>query len=407
MQSQSPRTGMSRRNMTSRRKGVGRLPKVLALVGCVVLLVFFFWKDDSPSASGTSDGASGNAGQHAAGRADTPPESLASTDLPGLRGPVAQKPPAVIDPPASGSDAAEPTPPTAAPASLPTPPAPPEADPGVAQAVRDLTESLPSPQRFSSSADAATLYNRGDRLIADGDPIAGRAILSRLLFADNLQLSAQDADAVRARLDEVNRRLFWSPEIILGDTVTKPYPVDGQFLSRIGVKHRVPYQLLETVNNLSARNLRGDQTVKVVQGPLHARVTKHRFVMDVYALDPEGMPVYLKSFPVGLGENTPAGNWQVTKASKVQNPSWRDELNGEFFAADNPENPVGEYWIAIHGLDDANRGKRGFGIHGTIEPESIGTNASRGCVRLADDDIALVYQMLTDHSQGSTVQIVP
>ena len=40
-------------------------------------------------------------------------------------------------------------------------------------------------------------------------------------------------------------------------------------------------------------------------------------------------------------------------------------------------------------------GMVGCGIHGTIEPETIGRNVSMGCVRLADEDIDWVYKVLT------------
>jgi lipoprotein-anchoring transpeptidase ErfK/SrfK len=46
----------------------------------------------------------------------------------------------------------------------------------------------------------------------------------------------------------------------------------------------------------------------------------------------------------------------------------------------------------------------GYGIHGTIEQDSIGRQASMGCIRMRPDDVALVYEMLSEHS---TVQIRP
>jgi len=42
-------------------------------------------------------------------------------------------------------------------------------------------------------------------------------------------------------------------------------------------------------------------------------------------------------------------------------------------------NPLGPRWI---GLD-----VKGFGIHGTNRPDSIGKNASHGCIRLRNRDI--------------------
>ncbi|MEM6459433.1 MAG: L,D-transpeptidase family protein [Planctomycetota bacterium] len=417
MPSQSARPGMTRGGMTSRRRGLGKLPKLLALLGVAALLVWFFWGGDAPAPGNATAPGTGGAPNGTAAATPDPPrvESVASTDLVGLptldqlsRNPppeMATPPPAVETPTAEVPE--PPAPATPKPQADPGPT--PQPDPTLARAQAAIAEALPTPRRFTSGGDAATLYNRGDRLIAEGDLVEGRNVLSRLLLADDLRLGPADADAVRARLDEVNQTLFWSPDVAEGDPVASLYQNDGAFLSQIGVKHRVPYGLLERINQLDARNLRGDHVLKVVQGPLHARVTKSRFIMDVYALTPDGEPVYLTHFPVGLGEDdkTPPGNWQVTKASKVTNPSWRDDENNQFYAPDDPENPIGEFWIAIHGLDASNRGKRGFGIHGTIEPDSIGQEASRGCIRLADGDIDLVFDLLTDHSQGSTLRIVP
>ena len=56
------------------------------------------------------------------------------------------------------------------------------------------------------------------------------------------------------------------------------------------------------------------------------------------------------------------------------------------------------------GISDNIRGLEGYGIHGTIDPDSIGQMKSMGCVRLRHDDVALVYELLTD--QASRVTIV-
>jgi lipoprotein-anchoring transpeptidase ErfK/SrfK len=38
--------------------------------------------------------------------------------------------------------------------------------------------------------------------------------------------------------------------------------------------------------------------------------------------------------------------------------------------------------------------RSGFGIHGTVEPETIGTKSSRGCIRLHNGDVIFVYNLL-------------
>ena len=41
----------------------------------------------------------------------------------------------------------------------------------------------------------------------------------------------------------------------------------------------------------------------------------------------------------------------------------------------------------------------GYGIHGTIEPDSVGKSESRGCVRMHDKDVEIVYDLLTIGSE--------
>ncbi|MCK4409362.1 MAG: L,D-transpeptidase, partial [Candidatus Eisenbacteria sp.] len=46
----------------------------------------------------------------------------------------------------------------------------------------------------------------------------------------------------------------------------------------------------------------------------------------------------------------------------------------------------------------------GIGIHGTSEPEFIGTRSSRGCIRMRNDDLLAVAGEVT---VGTRVRVVP
>jgi len=70
-------------------------------------------------------------------------------------------------------------------------------------------------------------------------------------------------------------------------------------------------------------------------------------------------------------------------------------LVGEgMIAADDMKNPLGVHWIAIEGIEGNAVGATSFGIHGTIEPQTIGKQASMGCIRLLNEDVAQVFEML-------------
>jgi len=118
--------------------------------------------------------------------------------------------------------------------------------------------------------------------------------------------------------------------------------------------------------------------------------------------------VLVRTYPVGLGKpgrQTPTGLWLVNEGKKQVNPAWPDRETGRYYYPDDPENPLGERWIGLKGLEGSAKGREGFGIHGTIEPEEIGKAASRGCIRLYNEDVEELYDMLQEGV--SRVEIVP
>jgi len=144
------------------------------------------------------------------------------------------------------------------------------------------------------------------------------------------------------------------------------------------------------INNIPNKNLiRVGMRLKVIHGPFHASIDKSKHLLHLYLQN-----VYLKSFPVALGTNgsTPTGRWRVD--NHQVNPEWVNPRTHKRWHADDPDNPIGEYWIGLEGIEGAAVGQIGYGIHGTIEPETIGQNVSMGCVRLADKDIELIFKLL-------------
>lgn len=270
------------------------------------------------------------------------------------------------------------------------------------------TGSVPpttQPAGTDATNDLTPQLRHGLALIADGKLIEGRAVLSDLYTTLYHELTREDAQAIRDTLASVNHDIVFGPKITPGDTITELYQVQpGDVLTRVTLKYKIPYQLVERINNVQANRIRAGQSLKMVKGPLHAIVHKGEFRMDVFAHGPDSKPVYIRSFPVGLGEldSTPQGSWVLN--GKVSNPGWTNPRDNRTYTPDDPANPIGEYWIGLRGTSESTQDKRGYGIHGTIEPESIGRMMSMGCIRLRNDDIAMVYQMLYDKLSSVTVE---
>ena len=112
----------------------------------------------------------------------------------------------------------------------------------------------------------------------------------------------------------------------------------------------------------------------------------------------------IAAYPVTIGSAhtaSPIGEWKVRHITKLPTFRYDKEMlqhgkrSGNFYLLrPGPRNPVGVMWIALD--------KKGIGIHGTNEPDSIGRAASHGCIRLANWD---VVRLATKIKSGDTVSI--
>jgi lipoprotein-anchoring transpeptidase ErfK/SrfK len=242
---------------------------------------------------------------------------------------------------------------------------------------------------------ARQLYEKGERT-------AARQRLNTLLAQSN---DAREQTEIRAILKRWADEMIFSREIIDNDPLMESYTIEsGDRLVRIGQKYDVPYEAIMQVNGITdARRIRVGQRIKVLHGPFHVKIDKSAFRMDVYLRD-----VYVRSYRVGLGsENgTPEGTWRVKE--RLPNPTYYPPASASdkrIIPPGDPRNPLGEHWIGLAGIAGDTVGREGYGIHGTIEPESIGKAVSLGCIRMHNADVGQLYNLLMPGK--SQVTIIP
>lgn len=207
-------------------------------------------------------------------------------------------------------------------------------------------------------------------------------------------LSAKQSAFVKNTLAELAEKWLFSKTVCSQDEICSNYKVKpGDNLAAIGKKHKVPYQLIMRINNITdPRSLRAGETIKVVNGPFHVVVSRSTFTMDLYVRN-----TYVRSYRVGLGRSeheTPSGRWCVKPGGKLKSPLWRDPDTGKNYHPEDPDYPLGSRWIALEGLEGEAEGRTGFAIHGTRKPAEIGKQSSRGCIRVRDDEVKMVYDLL-------------
>jgi lipoprotein-anchoring transpeptidase ErfK/SrfK len=100
----------------------------------------------------------------------------------------------------------------------------------------------------------------------------------------------------------------------------------------------------------------------------------------------------LRTFPVAVGATvspSPSGEFKIV--NRIANPTYYHR--GVVIPA-GAGNPIGTRWLGLN--------RKGYGIHGTNEPGSIGKAASHGCIRLRNRDMEQLFRTV---SVGDTVLI--
>ncbi len=92
----------------------------------------------------------------------------------------------------------------------------------------------------------------------------------------------------------------------------------------------------------------------------------------------------LRVYPVAVGaaeSRSPAGEFTVV--NRVVNPAYYHE--GKVIQP-GKTNPLGNRWMGLS--------KKGYGIHGTNVPSSIGKAASHGCIRMGKHDVEELFEFV-------------
>ena len=100
-----------------------------------------------------------------------------------------------------------------------------------------------------------------------------------------------------------------------------------------------------------------------------------------------------KIYTVAVGKpstSSPVGTFSIEH--RVANPAYSHK--GQFVEP-GPGNPVGTRWMGLN--------VRGYGIHGTNAPRSIGKAASHGCIRMGKTDLEELFDLVR---AGDEVEIV-
>lgn len=233
---------------------------------------------------------------------------------------------------------------------------------------------------------------------ASGHEAADRLEVARDLYKRALvQAGGDDAlrSEVEAALGRVHIALLISPRRM---REKEDYVVQrGDSLGAIANRYGTTVSLIQKSNMLANPNLIkvGDR-LRVFTGSFELIADKTKRDM-VVLMNGE----FFKRYRVGTGlyGRTPVGTFVIR--DKIVEPSWWPP-DGREVPFGDPDNILGTRWLSLRATGET-PDVRGYGIHGTWDPDSVGKALSAGCLRMVNEEVEELFIYIP---AGTPVRIV-
>lgn len=279
-----------------------------------------------------------------------------------------------------------------------------------------LAEACPkAPERPSALArvymgsEGSARVDAGMRLLRDHpeSPEAGSSVLAIADAADKngRTLEAWEACSLAINLGVGNEQALVTRCLAYADLLAfgprdipelgTIYVVkSGDLVVSIAKKHKVDSGVIARINRIQNGMIRAGQRLKVLTAKPSIEVSIGKTWLRLWY----GGRYLARQWSVCTGhlDESPTPIGEFTVSTKLVNPEWT-RAGHAAVAADDPENPLGTRWLGF-----AEPGFTSYGIHGTRKPETIGQHASNGCVRLKNENVEELFDLVPS---GTKIQI--
>lgn len=261
------------------------------------------------------------------------------------------------------------------------------------------SEAVATTQPNAENADVPSPQAETEKTAEQAPDASASGPTDRALLAEAKQLQAEEkwqparekglaaldvaqTDATRSEAEAIvgaaSMELLLTPRPMPEKTEYTVQP--GDSLGKIANQFGTTIELILKSNKVRGTVIQPGQRLRVFSGKWVVRVNKTRNDLVLTLND-----TFFKRYRVGTGEyaNTPVGEFKIV--DRIPQPTWWHP-DGRTIPFGDPENLLGTHWLALN--------IKGYGIHGTWEPDTIGKQSSMGCVRLVNSDIEELFTIL-------------
>lgn len=247
------------------------------------------------------------------------------------------------------------------------------------RAFRKLAFEIRDP-RYAPSA----IKELAERAESEGDLDRAEAYYRELV---ELYPGTDEAEHAESRIRAFSEKKIQS---LADDEGNITYTVEpGDTLSGLASRYNTTVAMIKNLNGLTSDTIWVGQRLKINTSEFSILVDKSE---NVLILKKDGEPFKEYVVATGRGERTPEGEFKIV--NKMIRPAWTKPGVGVILP-DSDEYELGERWM---GFDEP-----GYGIHGTNDESTIGQHVTEGCVRMYNDDVVELYDIVP---HGTRVVIV-
>lgn len=199
--------------------------------------------------------------------------------------------------------------------------------------------------------------------------------LYQQIFTDHPD--AEDMPKIQRELGDLNINIIMSN--MPNEYAIMHEVVSGDTLGELAKTYKTTIELIKLSNNLKNNIIRIGQRLRIWTGAFNIFVDKSQNILILKQGDE-----VLKVYDVSTGEHnsTPVGEYKVT--TRLEDPVWFNR--GVVVPPESPQNVLGTRWLGFN--------IPGYGIHGTVDPETIGQQVTAGCVRMRNQEVEELYNII-------------